>query len=222
MSYLAELSQVFEENKNADNAQKMATYMQNKFAFYGIPSPLRRDLQKSFLIKNNLPSLENLEELILKLLSKEQREYQYFAIDLLKKHLKLIDVSFVNLYEKMIIQKSWWDTVDLIASTLVADLLQKYPELIKEKANVWIQSENIWLQRTALLFQLKYKDKTDFDLLQHYIQQTAHSEEFFIQKAIGWALRQYSKQNPHAVKNLLEHQKLSKLSRREASKYLDI
>lgn len=220
MSYLAELSQVFEESRNSDNAQKMADYMQNKFAFYGIPSPLRRDLQKPFLQKENLPLLENLEKIILKLWEEKHRECQYFAIDLLKKYLKPIEASFVNLYEKMIIQKSWWDTVDLIASTLVADLFQKYPELIKEKADVWIQSDNIWLQRTALLFQLKYKDKTDFDLLQHYIQQTAHSEEFFIQKAIGWALRQYSKQNPHAVKNLLEHQKLSKLSRREASKYI--
>lgn len=221
MSYISEITQVFEQNKNSKNAEKMSNYMQNKFAFYGIQSPLRRKLQKDFLEKNNLPKLENLKAIILNLWKAEQREYQYFGIDLLKKYMNQVDKAYIDLYEKMILQKSWWDTVDLLASTLVGKLILKYPDLVLEKTDTWIKSDNIWLQRTSLLFQLKYREATDFNLLQKYIQYIVESEDFFIQKAIGWALRQYSKYSPKEVKVFLESQKLAKLSLKEASKYID-
>lgn len=111
MSYLSEIIQVFEANKNTENAEKMASYMQNKFAFYGLPSPLRKDLQKPFLDPKNLPKIESLEAIILNLWSAEPRECQYFAIDLLKKYMKQVDKSYIDLYEKLVLQKSWWDTI---------------------------------------------------------------------------------------------------------------
>lgn len=221
MTYSAKIIQVFETNQNTDQALKMAHYMQNKFVFYGIPSSLRKDLQKPFLEKKNLPQLNNLEEVIWSLWSEEARECQYFAIDLLKKYMNQLDKSYIDLYEKIIIHKSWWDTVDLLASTLVGKLVAKYPELIEEKVDYWIASDNIWLQRTAILFQLKYKENTDFDLLQKYIRHRAKSEGFFIQKAIGWALRQYSKFNPEQVKIFIKNTALAKLSKKEGSKYIE-
>ena len=207
-------------NKNPQNAISMQKYMKDQFIFFGIQSPLRKELERPFLKKDELPEFRGLKAIIRELWQKEEREYQYFAIELLKKFKRKFNEPFLGLYEQMITQKSWWDTVDLIASTLVGELLQRFPEMASSKTNLWIRPDNIWLQRTAILFQLKYKDQTDFELLKALIQQTAHSQEFFIQKAIGWALREYSKHDPKAVKNFLDTQTLAKLSVREVSKYL--
>lgn len=218
--YLQALSSVFEENQNPTQAFAMEQYLKNKFAFYGIKSPERRALQKPFLAKNRLPETNDLPTIVRELWHKEQREYQYFAIDLLKKYLRHAEPSFISLYEEMIVQKSWWDTVDLIASTLVGDLFRRFPDFLPDKPNSWTASSNMWLQRTAIIFQLKYRENTDFDLLKTYIIRGANSKEFFIKKAIGWALREYAKTNPEAVKYFLQSQPLAKLSYREASKYL--
>jgi 3-methyladenine DNA glycosylase AlkD len=120
----------------------------------------------------------------------------------------------------MITNKSWWDTVDFIATKLVGTYLVLYPCERKNYVNKWINSGNIWLQRTAILFQLKYKEQTDFELLTYIIRQLNHTDEFFINKAIGWALREYSKTNPVKVKEFIDSVQLSNLSIKEGSKYL--
>ena len=130
-------------------------------------------------------------------------------------------MDWIDLYEKLIIQKSWWDSVDGLAATQVGGHFKKYPGLIGEYTAKWMDSGNIWPQRTCLLFQLKYKDNTDFELLTSFIEPLAGSKEFFIRKAIGWALRQYSKFNPQVVVDYLEVQQLSNLSRREALKVIE-
>lgn len=215
-----DLLESFCKHQDGLRAEKMSAYMKHKFAFFGLNSPLRRELQKPFLQRDRLPQLVELPSLVRELWQKDERECQYYAIDLLRKYSKKVNASFIDLYEVLITQKSWWDTVDLIATSLVGDLFQNHPELITSKADLYIKSDNIWLQRTALLFQLKYREKTNFDRLSGYIKKVAHSNEFFIQKAIGWSLREYSKYEPWPVKTFIKNQQLSKLSVREGSKYL--
>src|SRR5699024_9475553 len=111
------------------------------------------------------------------------------------KNKKLLKECHITLIEHIITTKSWWDTVDAIATHLVGELFAKYPHLITEKGDNWLRLENIWLQRSMILFQLKYKEKTNEDLLYSIIKQLKHIDEFFIQKAIGWSLREHSKTN---------------------------
>lgn len=124
-------------------------------------------------------------------------------------------------FERMLRQKAWWDTVDLISSKLVGLLLQKFPELVRRMEN-WIQDDFLWIRRCALIFQLSYKAATDEAMLFRFCMLRMHEEGFFIRKAIGWALRQYSKTNPDAVRRFIAENDdgLSNLSKREGSKYV--
>jgi len=124
------------------------------------------------------------------------------------------------LAEWLIINKSWWDTVDSLASNCVGTYFRFYPEKIEYYNSKWITSDNMWLNRTAIIFQLKYKKDTDFELLKNNIRHHSHQREFFIKKAIGWSLREYSKVNPSAVIKFIDENELQNLSIREASKYL--
>jgi 3-methyladenine DNA glycosylase AlkD len=160
-------------------------------------------------------------ELIIKTLwALPKREYQIVAIDLLVMIHKQLTPEHIKLIEEMIMTKSWWDTVDGIASTLVGGLFQKHPELIHVYTKKWLASEDMWLQRTALLFQLRYKHNTDETLLFQLITDLSDSDEFFIQKAIGWALREYAKSKPDTVRAFAARQALKPLSKREALKHL--
>jgi len=149
-----------------------------------------------------------------------EREYQYVAIGYLRKFSKKWDRDFIDLFEQLIISKSWWDSVDGIASWLVGEHFKRFPEMRDEYIDKWMESENIWLQRVCLLFQLHYKEKTDEMLMGSVIMSLNGSKEFFINKAIGWILREYSKTDSQAVINFVENNKLSNLSKREALKWL--
>lgn len=207
-----------EENRNQEHAAAMKKYMKNLFPFLGIKSPERKKLSKTFI--QELCAIEDFETHVLSLWDLPEREYQYVAVDFLVKKKKHLNESHLDLIESLIITKSWWDTVDLIASHLVGTIFSKSPEFIQSRGRVWINSDNIWLQRSMLLFQLKYKEKTDKELLFSIIRQTKHIEEFFIQKAIGWALREYSKTNPADVVRFIESQSLSNLARKEGLKHI--
>ena len=202
----------------------MKRYMRDQFEFYGIKTPGRKEFQKEFLEKNGFPSAELLEPIIKELWELPQREYQYFTVGLMEKVLKSRKPlpkpaqEMIGLFEYLITTKSWWDTVDGIAIRLMGLFFQKHPEFIKPCTNKWIQSDNIWLQRTAILFQLKYKDKTDEALLFNTIKKLTDSDEFFIQKAIGWALREYSKTYPQRVIKFVQETQMAPLSKREALK----
>jgi len=219
-AYLVPLMEKFEQNKVIENAGPMAKYMKNHFEFLGLKSPVRKETGRDFFKQYGLPETENLEIVIKELWEMPYREYQYFAQEILIKFINKSDKKTIGLLEYMITTKSWWDTVDLIASNLVGPLFLKYPELIVPYTNKWMDSGNMWLQRTAILFQLKYKDKTDFELLTGFIYQLSSSNEFFIQKAIGWILREYSKTNADTVVEFVQNNKLAKLSEREALKWL--
>lgn len=218
--HLASLQSTFENEQNKENAVAMEQYMRGMFPFVGLRAPDRELHSRAFMRELKFNADEDIISIMRSLWEKPEREYQYVAVDYLvrnKRHLSLEHLDFI---EYLIVTKSWWDTVDLIANHLVGALFSKYPQLIKERGDEWLHSDNIWLQRTMLLFQLKYKEATDKALLFSIIKQTLHIDKFFIQKAIGWSLREYSKANPDAVIDFIESHELSNLAVREGLKHI--
>jgi 3-methyladenine DNA glycosylase AlkD len=206
---------------NASNARAMSAYMKNHFAFFGIKATERRLLFKSFVAGS--PQISKAEVLLFvrQCWLLPEREMQLCAMEILVKHRKVWDADYFELFEEMITTKSWWDTVDFIAVNLVGDFLSRNQTLIKPSVEKWMQSENRWLQRTAILFQLKYKSKTDVTLLFSLCNRLSSSKEFFIRKAIGWALREYSKTDANAVKQYVAGASIHPFSKREALKWLN-
>lgn len=214
----------FEAQRNDHQAFMMSRYMKNQFAFLGIKTPLRRELTRNILSSTNLANLSagELTPLVRKLWQLPYREYQYLAMDLLDRKIKKAPADMIEPLEYLIVTKSWWDTVDMIASHHVGPLFLNHPELVKKHVTAWISGNNLWLQRTAILFQLSYKGKTNEALLYRNIDELSGSREFFIQKAIGWALREYAKTNPGSVKTFVAQANFAPLSRREALRRLDM
>lgn len=216
------LQSEFEKNANSVNALTQKKYMRNQFEYYGLVTTTRRKVQEPFLIKSFLPTKENAFEIIEILWQKPEREFQHFAQELAFKYIKTLEEKDIELFEMMVITKSWWDTVDFIANKLMGAYFKKFPELREQYVKKWIESDNIWLQRSALLFQLKYKEDLDTELLAFTIIQLLGSNEFFINKAIGWILREYSRINPNWVILFVEKQDtLSKLSKKEALRLIE-
>jgi len=219
-NYLKPLVKLFRENANPANAEPMAKYMKNRFPYLGIKTPERRELLKDFLKKYGLPEILELKQITLYLWKLPEREFQYIAIGLLRKFVKKWDEDFIELFEQLIINKSWWDSVDGLASWMVGEHFKRFPNIRDKYIDRWMKSGNIWLQRTCLLFQLDYKEKTDEMLMGSIIVALNGSDEFFINKAIGWILREYSKTDAQAVINFVENNELAPLSSREALKWL--
>lgn len=220
MKAISQIKSLFEENRNRENAIPMAKYMKNKFPFLGIKTPARKGLMKIFYQESGILGEPFQEDLVLALWEQDEREYQYAALDYIGRSLKKLNKTDLPLMEKLITTKSWWDTVDMLAQHPVGTIALKFPEVIPETMEGWAFGNHIWLQRAAILFQLKYKAKTDEGLLYTFIKHNAASKEFFIQKAIGWALREYSKTNPESVRMFIAQNELPKLSVREGSKYI--
>lgn len=216
---MEKLTLLVEENRNEENAGLMKKYMKDHFPFLGIKSPLRKELEKQFFKETEILKEDFNKDFVIGLWEKDEREYQYTAITYMGKFIKKLPKDIIPFLERLITTKSWWDSVDSIAP-LVGELARKYPEVIEETIDSWAVHDNFWLRRSAILFQLKYKQQTNEDLLYKYIVKNADSKEFFIQKAIGWALREYSKTNSLSVKAFIEGQRLAPLSVREGSKYL--
>jgi len=215
-----QLISLFKENRNRENAVPMAKYMKNQFPFLGIKTPARRKLMMLFYQESGILTEPFQEDLVLALWEQEEREYQYAALDYIGRSLKKLGKRDLPLLEKLITTKSWWDTVDMLAQHPVGTIALKYPEVIPATIVGWAFGNHLWLQRAALLFQLKYKERTDEELLYTFIKYHSASKEFFIQKAIGWALREYSKTNPQSVRDFIANNELPKLSVREGSKYI--
>jgi 3-methyladenine DNA glycosylase AlkD len=213
-------TKLFEEHRNETNAEPMKKYMKGHFPFLGIKKPQRSELEKKFFQETGLLKESFNHEFIRELWAKDEREYQYTALVYIEKSLKKLEKADLPFMEELITTKSWWDTVDAIAPKPVGTIAEKFPEVVSGTIDGWAINENLWLRRAALLFQLKFKGKTNEEVLYHYIKQNADSKEFFIQKAIGWALREFSKTNPASVKTFIEGTRLAALSVREGSKYL--
>ena len=214
------LKDFLEQNANPELAGPMSAYMRGQFPYLGIKGPEMASLQKEFYARHGLPAIADLDAILRDLWAMPEREFQYAGLTLLDKFEKKLPESFIDTLESLILTKSWWDTVDLIAAHTVAAHFRRFPAVKTERLPRWRASENFWLRRTAILFQLHYKKETDFPLLCEIIRENLGSKEFFINKAIGWALREYAKVDEQAVRDFVAATPLSPLSAREALKRL--
>jgi 3-methyladenine DNA glycosylase AlkD len=219
--YVVTLKTLFQQNANPAQAAPMKKYMRDQFEYLGIKTPQNAALQKGFYKEHGLPQLTELDEILLDLWALPQREFQYVGMGLLGKFEKQLPPEFIERVEYLIVTKSWWDTVDAIAGHTVGTHFKRFPRVREKYLKRWRKSENLWLHRTTILFQLGYKKETDFDLLSEIICENLGSNEFFINKAIGWALRQYAYTDPKAVTKFVKSTELHPLSRREAMKHLE-
>ena len=212
----------FQTATNPIAAKAMAAYMKNHFPYLGISSPQRTSLLKPLLDKENLPNHNELQQICRQLWSLPEREFTYAALSLLVKTQKQLTPNDIEWICSLITQRSWWDSVDSIAGGILSTIVVKNPDCLWEKFGPHVESDNYWLNRTAIIVQLRCKHQTDTTFLETAILPHMHSKEFFIRKAIGWSLRQYARINPQWVIDFVnQHDKqLSGLSKREALKHL--
>jgi len=219
--YYAPLVPRLEAVADPIRAANMKKYMKDHFEFYGIPTPLRREITRGFVKEYGMPGMDILEELCKSLWDEPEREYQHTVIFLLNRMKEKLTPGHLHLIEYLITHKSWWDTVDGLAGWIVGEIMKNHPDTIRPKTTGWMASGNIWLQRTCIIFQLGYKKDTDTELLSGFIEELADHKTFWIRKAIGWALREYSKTDPDFVQAFVDTHELSGLSRREALKVIE-
>lgn len=219
-SYLTYVHAVFQENGDPARAQGQMRYMRNQFEHFGLRNSEMRALSRQIIAEKGVPESNSLKELVRLCFQSEYREVHYFGLELVDKVHKKQGPEFIDFLEELITTRSWWDTVDWIVK-YVGYHFRKNPQLIIPVTERWMASGNFWLQRVCLIFQLGYKEKTDFELMKKYILQLAGSKEFFLQKGAGWALRQYSKTNPEGVAAFIgNNPQLAPLTRREGLKWL--
>ncbi len=217
MNFITDLETDLRKNAHRETALPMERYMKNNFSFRGIKTTERRAILKTHWNNHKSEIKSNLREICWELFQKKEREFHYCAIDVLLKEInKKYIVNDIQLIEKFITTHSWWDSVDPLAKYGLGNYLIQFPDETYKVIESFSNSENRWLNRSAILFQLDYKKETDFDLLQSVSEQHKMSNEFFIQKAIGWALRDYSRFNPKGVTDYVNSTTLKPLSRREA------
>ena len=213
---------LFEELKSLQDSERavsMSAYMRNQFPFLGIAATPRKLVAKSYFriaLQEHIIDFDFVE----KCFQQQEREYQQLAVDYLLSIQNLLTPEDLNRIKKYIVTKSWWDTVDGLDG-VVGSMTLRYPELKKVMVE-WSQTDNIWLRRVAIDHQLLFKNKTDTLLLAEIITNNFGTKEFFINKAIGWSLRDYSKTNPQWVKDFIQKHssQMAPLSIREGSKYL--
>lgn len=213
-----EIIEIFKQHANPSNAMAMKAYMKNRFEFFGIKTELRRDISKPLI--QGLKSLSKSEtvELCKSLWKEPQRELHYFAQELLLQNTKRkFEKSDIKWIKWFIERQQWWDTIDLLAPKILGEYLKKFPEQRNLMLKEWCIDKDIWKVRSSLLFQLKYKDKTDFPLLFEIILKSCHTKEFFINKAIGWMMRENSRTYPALITDFISQNesRLHPLSKRE-------
>lgn len=209
-----------EPYRDGDKAQPMAKYMKNNFPFLGIKTPERRQIFRAIIKENELPPLELMQQEVWALFELDEREYHYIAIELLAKFKKQLTIGDLVFCQKLIEKNSWWDSVDAIAPSIVGDIVKMNRAEGEAVMVEWAKSANMWTNRASILHQLKYKKETNEELLFATIIRHAASKEFFIQKAIGWVLREYAKTNPEVVRQFVHNNELAALSKREALKHI--
>ncbi|MCP5455459.1 MAG: DNA alkylation repair protein [Thermotogae bacterium] len=215
-----DIIKIFYNSRNSENAAAMKKYMGNRFEFIGIKKPERALLSKEFLKEKKKDNKADWH-MIFELYSLEEREFQYLAIDYLSVVKKILVFEDIINIQELITEKSWWDTSDSI-DNIVAHMALSDPGIKRDIISKWVKSDNVWLKRVSILFQLKYKENTDTDFLKYAVSENYGTNEFFVDKAIGWALREYSKTNPGWVRDFITQNRedLSSLSYREAVKYI--
>ena len=217
---LLDLITDLEENRNELLAESMSKYMQDKFRFLGVRGATRTEIYKKYF--PDARKTKTIDwDFVESCWNKEEREFQYVVVYYLKAMQKFLKREDISRLKYLIVTKSWWDTVDLLAKVVgsLVIRIEGYDQIMIE----WSKDSNIWLKRVAILYQLSLKEKVDKQVLEKILVNNLGDSEFFINKAIGWALRDYSKFNPEWVREFIEKNKngMANLSIREASKYLD-
>lgn len=212
------------EGANPAKAASMAAYVKSDTPFYGAQKAVRAPVHRAAI--RSFPPTDRSEyrQAVLALWNQPHREERYLAIDYARSFPKYVTVASIPLYRRMIVEGAWWDFVDSLAIHLVGQVLLAQRDATTPKVRAWIDDPDMWLRRSAIIGQIGHKQATDTDLLFDACARRMHETEFFIRKAIGWALRDYAKTDPSAVIAFVtEHRDaLSGLSFREATKYLDV
>ena len=216
---LLDLITDLEENRNELLAESMSKYMQDKFRFLGVRGATRTEIYKKYF--PDARKTKTIDwDFVENCWNKEEREFQYAVVYYLKAMQKFLKREDISRLKYLIVTKSWWDTVDLLAKVVGSLIIriEEYDQIMLE----WSKDSNIWLRRVAILYQLSLKDKVDKQVLDEILVNNLGDSEFFINKAVGWALRDYSKYNPEWVREFIKKNKenMANLSIREASKYI--
>ena len=205
-----------------DKARGMQSYMKTEMPFYGVQKPGRSQILR-YLVREFAPTnRDEYEELVTALWELPHREEKYLAQGLAVGLRQFIVPDSLRLYERFIDEGAWWDFVDETATHMIRELVLHYPEAVWRVVDSWIDHENMWRRRAAIICQIGAKERTDTERLFAFCAARAHETEFFIRKGIGWALREYAKTDPAAVASFVNahHAELSTLSYREATKHI--
>jgi len=216
---LERLTATYVAAADPERAVPMRAYMKDIAPFLGLTTPVRRALSRTVLEGTPRPDETDCTAIALRCWELPEREYQYFAVDYLRRHVRHCTSGFLPVARHLVSTVPWWDTVDALASHVVGGLVAADPKLATDM-DAWIVDEDMWVARTALLHQLRYKEHTDTERLFAYCLRQSGHPEFFIRKAIGWCLREYAWTDPEAVRDFLAREKgrFAPLSVREALK----
>ena len=215
------LSDAYKANADDKQASEMSAYMRDQFHFFGIKAVQRRALDRDVAGRGpGRPEHHYLIKVVKDCWGRGEREFQYFAVDYMRKHYRRLDASFLDLGRELVVTKAWWDTVDGLAAGVIGPFVRARGTV--ETMDTWVKADNVWVVRTALLHQLAAKEDTDVERLFTYALQRSADTDFFIRKAIGWSLRQYGRTDPTAVKRFVaaNEQAFAPLVVREALKHL--
>lgn len=219
MSKYQKVKEAFEFLRDEKNARHMEAYMRDRFKFYGLQTPERRAVYKDVIARDKKGGVID-REFLEQCWADEHREFQYLVTDYLRAMQKFLTYEDVPFVEKFIRSKQWWDTIDGLDRTVGGIAFRD--TRINELMLKWSTDEDFWVRRLSIDHQLLRKHATDTELLEKIIVNNFGSDEFFINKAIGWSLRDYSKTNPAWVRDFIDKYRdhMAPLSLREASKYL--
>ncbi|MFE7933990.1 DNA alkylation repair protein [Streptomyces sp. NPDC057456] len=216
---LERLTAAYGAGADPARAAVMRAYMKDVAPFLGLPTPARRALSRTVLAGTARPDEADCTAIALRCWALPQREYHYFAVDYLRRHAPRLSSAFLPVARRLVTTTPWWDTVDLLAAHVVGTLVAADPRLGADM-DAWIVDEDLWVARTALLHQLRRKELTDTERLFAYCLRQSGHPDFFVRKAIGWALREYARTDPAAVRAFVarERGRFAPLTVREALK----
>ncbi|MCX5058703.1 MULTISPECIES: DNA alkylation repair protein [unclassified Streptomyces] len=216
---LQRLTATYGAAADPERAAPMRAYLKDVAPFLGLTTPVRRALSRTVLEGLPRPDEPDCAAIALRCWQLPEREYHYFAVDYLRRHARVCSSGFLPVARHLVATLSWWDTVDALAAHVVGALVAADPAL-RADMDAWIVDEDLWVARTALLHQLRHKERTDSERLFSYCLRQSGHPDFFVRKAIGWSLREYAKTDPEAVRTFLarERGRFAPLSVREALK----
>ena len=222
---LLKLRKALQEAGDPVKAPVMQAYMKSAMPYHGVPTPLLRQVCKATFADLRFATASQWQAQVLDLWRDARfREERYAALYLAgdKRGKPFQTLSAMKMYDELIVTGAWWDYVDDVASHRIGPILRDFPAPMRRKMLSWSKSNNLWKRRSAILCQLGFKAETDLELLYACIEPSLGSNEFFLQKAIGWALRQYAWTDGAEIKKYvrLNRTRLSALSCREALKNL--